>query len=98
MPRPPTVRRVVVATTPTPGGVHMKRLPARVSLLVAFTVLAPPGLAGAAPFQIVEATIAEIHAQYRAGKLSPEDVVRMYRARIDAFDRTAKPQPLNGGA
>jgi amidase len=76
----------------------MKRLPERAFLLVAFTILALPAVARAAPFQIVEASIADIQAQYRAGKLSPEDVVRMYLDRINTFDRTSKPQPLNGGA
>ena len=76
----------------------MKRLPERSSLLVALIALASPAVARAAPLQLVEATIADIQAQYRAGKLSPEDVVRMYLDRIDTFDRTSKAQPLNGGA
>jgi amidase len=45
---------------------------------------------------VVEATIADIQAAYRAGDLSPEDLVKMYLARIEKFDQAAG-QPLNGG-
>jgi Asp-tRNA(Asn)/Glu-tRNA(Gln) amidotransferase A subunit family amidase len=48
-------------------------------------------------FHLVEATIDDIQAQYRAGNLRPEDVVRMYLARIAAYDRSNVGQPLNGG-
>ena len=63
-----------------------------VSMLApALVTLAAASLPGAAPaddFQLVEATIADIQSQYRAGTLSPEDVVRMYLARIG---RTTSP-------
>lgn len=39
------------------------------------------------PFQIVEATIAEVHAAMTAGRLTCRDLVRQYLRRIDAFDR-----------
>ncbi len=48
-------------------------------------------------FHLVEATIDDIQAQYRAGNLRPADVVRMYLARIAAYDRSNVGQPLNGG-
>jgi amidase len=48
-------------------------------------------------FKLLEATIADIQAQYRAGTLSPDDVVKMYLARIEALDRSDVGQPLNGG-
>src|SRR5229473_2658161 len=47
--------------------------------------------------ELLEATIADIQAAYRAGILSPQDLVSMYLARIAALDRSDLPQPLNGG-
>jgi amidase len=38
-------------------------------------------------FQVVEATIADIEDEFRAGSLTPEDLVRMYLARIAAYDQ-----------
>src|SRR6266404_5664895 len=67
-------------TQPRRGG-PMNRL----SLLSAVAALAAatlPAAAHAQSFHIVEATIDDIQAQYRAGKLSPEQVVRMYLSRI----------------
>jgi amidase len=71
--------------------------PVRLALIIAGTALSLPALAQAAPFNIEEATIADIQAQYLAGKLSPQDVVKMYLDRINTFDRTDKGQPLNNG-
>jgi amidase len=75
----------------------MKRLsePTRSLVFVALVLAIPAASRAAPPFQIVEATIAEIQKQYREGKLSPEDVVKMYQARIDAFDRSGHGQPIN---
>src|SRR5947209_4639183 len=50
-----------------------------------------------AQFELLETTIADIQAAYRAGILSPQDLVSMYLARIAALDRSDLPQPLNGG-
>jgi amidase len=75
----------------------MKFVP-HLSVLVTATALALPAVAQTAPFNIEEATIAGIQAQYLAGKLSPEEVVKAYLDRIDTFDRTSKGQPLNNGA
>jgi len=74
----------------------MKLVP-RLALLIAVTALPLPAFAQAAPFNIEEATIADIQAQYLAGNLSPQDVVKLYLARINMFDRTDKPEPLNNG-
>jgi amidase len=38
-------------------------------------------------FQIVEATIADIHAPYKDGALTARDLVQAYLHRIDAYDR-----------
>ena len=66
-------------------------------LFVAFAAAALPAAAKAESFHLVEATVDDIQAQYRAGKLRPEDVVRMYLGRIAAYDRSNVGQPLNGG-
>src|SRR5438876_8761413 len=50
-----------------------------------------------AQFELREATIADIQAAYRAGILSPQNLVSLYQARIAALDRSDVPQPLNGG-
>jgi amidase len=75
----------------------MKPLSILAPLFVAFAAAALPAAAKADSFHLVEATIDDIQAQYRAGKLRPEDVVRMYLARIAAYDRSSAGQPLNGG-
>src|SRR5262249_48955743 len=56
-----------------------------------------PALSFADTFEIKEATIAGIQARYRAGTLSPEQVVQMYLDRIAAFDRSDRPQPFGNG-
>src|SRR5712692_3005231 len=65
------------------------------------TAIALTGIGRAADssahFELLEATIADIQAAYRAGILSPQDLVNMYLARIAALDRSDLPQPLNGG-
>src|SRR4051812_3397762 len=66
-------------------------------VFVALAAAALPAVADAQSFHLVEATIDEIQAQYRAGRLSPEQVVQMYLARIAAYDRSNRGQPLNSG-
>jgi amidase len=56
-----------------------------------------PAAAKAESFHLVEASVDDIQAQYRAGKLRPDDIVGMYLARIAAYDRSNVGQPLNGG-
>src|SRR5215203_2453200 len=40
-----------------------------------------------APFQIVEASIDDIHAAYKSGKLTARQLVQSYLDRIDAYDK-----------
>lgn len=61
-------------------------------------IAAMPAGANPPQFEIVEATVHDIQAQYRSGTLNPEDIVRMYLARIAAYDRSDSGQPLRGGA
>jgi amidase len=76
----------------------MKRLSLLSALVAALAAATLPAAARAKSFQIVEATIDDIQAQYRAGTLRPEQVVRMYLSRISTYDRSRAGQPLNGGA
>ncbi|HEX9729661.1 MAG TPA: amidase family protein [Gemmatimonadales bacterium] len=48
-----------------------------------------PSLAAAQqrPFDVVEATIAEVHAEMRAGRLTARQLVMAYQARIEAYDK-----------
>src|ERR1043165_3651608 len=41
----------------------------------------------AAPFNLLEATIADVHAVYRAGQLTARQLVDMYLERIEAYDK-----------
>ena len=75
----------------------MKRLSVLAPVFIAIAAAALPAAANSQSFQVVEATIDDIQAQYRTGKLRPEEVVQMYLARIAAYDRSKVGQPLNGG-
>ena len=77
-------------------GAQMNRL-SSAPALIALAAMVLPAAAKAESSQLVEATIDDIQARYRAGTLRPEDVVRMYLARIAAYDRSDVGQPLNGG-
>ena len=39
------------------------------------------------PFQVVEATIEDVHAEYKAGRLTAHALVRAYLDRIEAYDK-----------
>ncbi|HEX2095157.1 MAG TPA: amidase family protein [Longimicrobiaceae bacterium] len=55
------------------------------ALLPACRTLAPGG--SAPPFRVEEATIAEIHREMRAGRLTARRLVQHYLARIEAYDK-----------
>lgn len=42
---------------------------------------------GAAPFQLMETTIDQVHTAMKAGKLTTRELVKMYQARIEAYDK-----------
>jgi amidase len=61
----------------------------RGSLFLMVAALVFPGVAKTHDrdqFQVVEATIADLQRGFRSGALTPEDLVRMYLARIAAYD------------
>src|SRR5882757_9896500 len=69
----------------------MKRPYLATWILLAGAAVALPSIAHARDrdrFQLVEATIAEIHDAFRSGALTPEELVRMYFARIAAYDQS----------
>jgi Asp-tRNA(Asn)/Glu-tRNA(Gln) amidotransferase A subunit family amidase len=56
--------------------------------MFAFALLAAPGAQREqAPFQIEEATIAQIHAAMKAGRITCRTLVEGYLQRIDAYDK-----------
>jgi amidase len=58
------------------------------ALLCALSPLGPRPAASQSPsFRIVEATIADIHDAYKSGRLTARQLVELYLARIDAYDK-----------
>jgi Asp-tRNA(Asn)/Glu-tRNA(Gln) amidotransferase A subunit family amidase len=59
------------------------------SLLSSCSIIRPgaPAPAPVEPFNVVEASIADIHAAMRAGRISARSLVELYLARIEAYDR-----------
>ena len=70
----------------------MKRVTVSLSALLALLILtiarpvAAPRGAGSAVFNLVEATVAEMHKAFQTGLLTSEQLVEMYLARIAAYD------------
>ena len=64
-------------------------------LVLALVALSLPATADT--FPVVETTIADLEAAYQSGAATPDDVVRAYLRRINQYDRTDSPQPINGG-
>jgi amidase len=63
-------------------------------MLIAVAALVLPAFAHARDrdaFEVVETTIADVHEAFRSGSLTPEELVRIYLARIAAYDQ-AGPQ------
>jgi amidase len=56
-------------------------------LLATFAAATPAAQAPAPPFEVVEATIAEVHAAMRDGRVTCRGLVEAYLARIEAFDK-----------
>ena len=72
----------------------MNSVSASISILVAVATISLPSRAQAPErdeFPIIEATIAGVQRGFRSGTLTPERLVRMYLARIAAYDQ-AGPQ------
>src|SRR5689334_16570226 len=72
--------------------VHQPAQPGRAAVTVFAMVLllfaAPPGGSSQArPFDVMEATIADIHAAYKARRLTSHQLVQLYLDRIAAYDK-----------
>ena len=66
----------------------MRILPVSLSLVLAAVVVRPALEAQApAPFQVEEASIADIHAAFRDGRLTCRGLVERYQRRIDLYDK-----------
>ncbi|HYE88110.1 MAG TPA: amidase family protein [Vicinamibacterales bacterium] len=59
----------------------------KLSLLLTLVAIAAPAAQTPPPFEVHEATIAQIHAAMKAGRLTCRVLVEQYLRRIDAFDK-----------
>lgn len=57
------------------------------TLTSAFLPVSPVRAQAPPPFQVEEASIADIHAAFRAGRLTCRGLVERYQRRIDLFDK-----------
>ena len=57
-------------------------------LAVVAAVLLLPAVAGAQGFQLLEATIADVHGAFASGELTCRTLVQQYIGRIEAYDQT----------
>src|SRR5262245_61150295 len=58
-----------------------------IAIAVSFTGSAQAQTTSASPFQIVEASIDDIHTAFRSGRLTARQLVQGYLDRINAYDR-----------
>ncbi|MCG6954425.1 MAG: amidase, partial [Gemmatimonadetes bacterium] len=66
----------------------MLRRHLRLATLALSTVLASPGVGAAQSFRLLEATIGEVHAAMKDGRLTCRQLVQGYIDRIEAYDKT----------
>lgn len=59
----------------------------RLILILLLAALAAPAAHAQAPFEVHEATIADLHAAMKAGRLTCRTLVEQYLRRIDVFDK-----------
>jgi amidase len=57
------------------------------AVMIALSCLGPARAQSVAPFQIVEATIDDIHMAFRSGRLTAHQLVQGYLDRINAYDK-----------
>jgi Asp-tRNA(Asn)/Glu-tRNA(Gln) amidotransferase A subunit family amidase len=64
-------------------------IPLAVGGLAILVILVAPQLlqSQATPFEVTEATIEDVHAAYKSSTLTARQLVQMYLARIEAYDR-----------
>src|SRR5262250_1570612 len=67
-------------------GAHAMAGATAIAFAVSCTVPAQAQTTGAAPFQIVEASIDGIHTAFRSGRLTARQLVQGYLDRINAYD------------
>ena len=59
----------------------------RIKIVVVLLAVLPAGAMSQPAFDVVETTVAEIHAGYAAGTLTARQLVQLYLDRIEAYDR-----------
>ncbi|HSC16535.1 MAG TPA: amidase family protein, partial [Gammaproteobacteria bacterium] len=59
----------------------------RTKIVVVLLAVLPAGAMSQPAFDVVETTVAEIHAGYAAGTLTARQLVQLYLDRIEAYDR-----------
>jgi amidase len=67
--------------------VHAMVSAVAVTIAISCTGPAQPQTTSASPFQIVEASIDDIHTAFRSGRLTARQVVQSYFDRINAYDK-----------
>ena len=75
-------------TARSPAARKARRLLPILAICAAGAACSQPAPQGAAPFQLLEATIDGIHAELRSGRLSCVRLVQSYLDRIAAYDQT----------
>jgi Asp-tRNA(Asn)/Glu-tRNA(Gln) amidotransferase A subunit family amidase len=65
----------------------MRGILAVCAALLFLTAACQPRAAEVAPFQLMEATIADVHEAYKSRQLTARQLTQMYLDRIDAYDR-----------
>src|SRR5499425_1497927 len=68
-------------------GAHAMAGATAIAFAVSCTVPAQAQNTGAAPFQIVETTVDDIHMAFRSGRLTARQLVQGYLDRINAYDK-----------
>jgi Asp-tRNA(Asn)/Glu-tRNA(Gln) amidotransferase A subunit family amidase len=68
-------------------GIHSTARAAAIAIAIAYTGPAQAQTTSSPPFQLVEATIDDIHMAFRSGRLTVRQLVQGYLDRINAYDK-----------
>jgi Asp-tRNA(Asn)/Glu-tRNA(Gln) amidotransferase A subunit family amidase len=69
------------------GTLYYSRVIRKLTVVIILTLVALPSAQAPPPFDVHEATIAQIHAAMTAGRLTCRGLVEQYLRRIDTFDK-----------
>jgi hypothetical protein len=68
-------------------GIHAMAGATAIAIAISSAAPAPAQTTSASPFQIVEASIDDIHTALRSGRLTTRQLVQSYLDRINAYDK-----------